>query len=120
MRTVALLLLVLVPVLAEAQRIDKPSIGSKRKDGSYALNFNFGIEQYENNKKADFAFRTGPLLVRIQTNPRDVLIKRFASWTGRSMTDCLLKTLEQPYLSICTVRLTEIFKCNRSIGRTEN
>lgn len=54
MQRIAILVLVLVPVLAEAQRMDKPIIGSKLKDGSYTLYFNFGIEQYENNKKADF------------------------------------------------------------------
>ena len=61
MDKVAVLSLVLLPVFAQAQRIDQPRIGSKLADGHYVLSLNFGIEQYENNKKADFRLQNWAL-----------------------------------------------------------
>ena len=56
MRNPALLLFAFVPLLLPAQINDRPAIGLAQ-DGKYTLMFDFGIEQYEEGKRADFRFQ---------------------------------------------------------------
>ena len=61
MLKVVVFTLVFLPILAKAQRMNQPRIGSKSTDGHYSLTFNFGIEQYEDNKKSDFRLQNWAL-----------------------------------------------------------
>ena len=46
----------------QAQRIEKPIIGSKNNAGQYMLVFDFGIEQYEDGKRTDHRLQNWYLL----------------------------------------------------------
>ena len=61
MNVLVVLAFLLVPAL-HAQRIDKPIIGIKNSAGQYMLNFDFGIEQYEDGKRTEHRLQNWYLL----------------------------------------------------------